>query len=259
MAQSSSNPFTVHAPEELAPGEPYCGACGYALVGATESARCPECGRALVDVLQRKGAESVLRGKRYRSDATIFGVPVISIALGPDPANGERIGKPRGLIAIGDMPVGGIAIGGVPIGVVAIGGMSMGVCTLGGLSVGLLASMGGFAAGLGMSSGGGAVGTLAMGGMAAGYFARGGLAIGRYAWGGQAFGQHAIDNSTTDPVAMLAFDDVMWFFGPSGSPASPTLAILAVTLACALIIGLLAVLRLSSSRPINDDPYGSRT
>ncbi len=259
MGHAPNTTFTVHAPKELAPGDPYCGACGYSLVGATESARCPECGEALVDALQRKGGEAIMRGKRYRSGATIFGLPVIAIALGPDPTKGERIGKPRGLIAIGDLPIGGIAIGGMPVGVVAIGGLSLGLCTLGGLSVGLLAAMGGLAIGTGMSAGGGAIGALAMGGMGAGYFARGGFAIGRFAWGGSAVGQHTIDHRSSDPVAMRAFDDVSWFFGSAGAPSSPALVILGVTLAFALLIGLLAMLRVAAFNRRADDPYGSRS
>src|SRR6476620_6685576 len=111
--------------------EPYCGNCGYRLTGATESSKCPECGRPLVEVLTRNSQAPVM-GKRYRSKATLFGWPVIDIALGP--ANGVRIGKARGIIAIGDMAIGGIALGGMSCGIVALGGMSIGLFALGGLA-----------------------------------------------------------------------------------------------------------------------------
>src|SRR3954463_16469805 len=82
-----------------APDAPYCRNCGYTLTGLTESSKCPECGRPLVEVLTR--APRILEsGKRYRSTARLWGMPVIDIALGPK--NGEFRGKARGVIAIGD-------------------------------------------------------------------------------------------------------------------------------------------------------------
>src|SRR5687768_9506924 len=99
--------------------EPYCGNCGYQLTGAVDSSKCPECGRPLVEVLTRKG-QSLVRGKRYRSKATLWGLPVIHIAVGP--AEGELRGKAKGIIAIGDMAFGFLALGGMACGVVAVGG-----------------------------------------------------------------------------------------------------------------------------------------
>jgi predicted RNA-binding Zn-ribbon protein involved in translation (DUF1610 family) len=54
--------------------EPYCGNCGYRLTVATESSKCPECGRPLVEVLTRN-SQAPMMGKRYRSKATLFGWP----------------------------------------------------------------------------------------------------------------------------------------------------------------------------------------
>ncbi|MGP1309324.1 MAG: hypothetical protein ACTS27_03910 [Phycisphaerales bacterium] len=253
MSQSPANPLGVKAPADLAPGQPYCGACGYSLVGATESAKCPECGAPLVEAMQRKGAEPMMRGRRWRSGATVFGFPVVDVAFGPDESKGERMGKPRGLIALGDMPVGGVAIGGMPVGVVSVGGMSVGVCTLGGLSLGALTAFGGMAVSLGMAVGGMAMGAMSFGGVAIGYFARGGTAIGRFARGGRAFGQHTIDRRSNDPIASQAFADVAWFYGSGGGPWQPALVLGAVFLILTAAIGLLAILRLSAgSKP---DPF----
>src|SRR5262245_11748699 len=93
------------------PGAPYCSNCGYELTGLTESSRCPECGRPIVEVLTRGGAGFMEMGKRYRSKATLFGWPVIDVALGPK--NGELRGRARGIIAIGDIATGAIALGGM--------------------------------------------------------------------------------------------------------------------------------------------------
>ena len=89
--------------------QPYCSNCGYVLTGLTESSKCPECGKPLVEVLTRQTFSFGNTGKRYRSKATLFGWPVIDVALGPK--DGELRGQAKGIIAIGDLAVGGLAIG----------------------------------------------------------------------------------------------------------------------------------------------------
>lgn len=103
-------------------------------------------------------------GYRYRSEATVWGLPLVSIAVGPK--DGSPRGVAKGIIAIGDAAVGGVAVGGAAFGVVALGGVSVGVLAVGGAALGLAAF------------GGLAVGLLAFGGLAVGVGAVGGLAIG---------------------------------------------------------------------------------
>ena len=110
-------PNTAEPAETVQPGEPYCGQCGYGLTGLEESTRCPECGRPLLEVLMRRG-DQVIWGRRYQSDASLFGWPVLSIATGPAP--GEKRGHARGIIAIGDRATGLLAIGGQARGIVAV-------------------------------------------------------------------------------------------------------------------------------------------
>jgi hypothetical protein len=226
------------------PREPYCSNCGYSLTGATDSSRCPECGLPLVEVLTR-APFTYSRSRRFRSEATIFGLPIVDIAIGPDLDKGEHRGKARGLIAIGDTAQGGIAIGGAAFGVVAIGGMAVGGFTIGGFSIGALAAVGGGAVGLGFSCGGGAVGSLAAGGGAAGLVAMGGGAVGIYAQGGGATGRYTISPRRADPEAKAMFQTLSWFFGPPRpvpSPLAPLGATLGATLAAALAIAALAAI-----------------
>jgi len=152
--------------------DPFCSACGYSLKGCTESSKCPECGRPIVEVLTRAGFPG-RKGYRYQSAGKLWGLPLVSIATGPYAS--EKVGKPVGIIAIGDLPLGIIAIGGFARGVLAIGGMAVGVIGLGGSSLALLA-LGGWAIGL-FAAGGFAVGGWALGGMALYLF---------HGWGGQA-------------------------------------------------------------------------
>ena len=193
---------------EPAHGDPYCSNCGYALTGATESSKCPECGQPLVDVLMRPTMD--LGGKRFRSKGRIFGMPIIDIAFGPH--GREPTGKARGFIAIGNEARGVLAIGGQAVGVVAIGGLAIGGFSLGGLSIGLLTALGGMSIG-GIAFGGWAMGGLARGGGAMGFVADGGMAIGYYARAGGAFGPHTIGPGRADPDATRVFDALSWLFG----------------------------------------------
>ena len=118
---------------------PFCSACGYDLSGAIESSKCPECGRPLVEVLVRdEGAQAARR--RYQSEQTFLGLPLVSVAFGRD-ANGKP-GHAKGWLAIGDKATGVVAMGGRAFGVVAIGGVAIGVLACGGLSIGLLFAAG---------------------------------------------------------------------------------------------------------------------
>lgn len=140
-----------------------------------------------------------LRGRRpgkvrYRSAAAIGDVPLVSIALGPDPEKGEWRGHARGVVAIGDTATGVVAIGGLAIGGVAIGGLSVGLASLGGLALGVF-----------LAVGGGAVGGTPIGGAAVGRVAIGGGAVGEYACGGGAAGAHVVSATRRDPEAEAFF------------------------------------------------------
>ena len=104
--------------------------------------------------------------RRYESKARFLGLPLVSIAFGPDPVRGERRGIARGWFAMGDVAIGGFAMGGVAIGFVSSGGIGLGLLSLGGIAIGVL------------SFGATAVGLVAIGALAGGWFvAVGGCAL----------------------------------------------------------------------------------
>jgi len=123
--------------------QPYCKECGYLLVGLTESSKCPECGRPIVEVLVRDSFPG-RGGYRFQTQRRVWGLPLVSIASGPRGA--ERMGKPVGIIAIGGRALGVIAVGGFAAGGITFGGFSLGLLAIGGFALGGLA-IGGFAAG----------------------------------------------------------------------------------------------------------------
>ena len=99
----------------------------------------------------------------YKSEAELFGLPLIHIAQGIDPKTGSpRVAK--GIIAIGNIAVGvfalggfalgGVTIGGASVGVFALGGLALGGITLGGLSIAALVAFGGLAISTGYAIGG---------------------------------------------------------------------------------------------------------
>ncbi len=211
----------------------------------TDSSRCPECGKPLVEVLARWAGAS-RKAKRYRSESELFGVPIVCIAFGARPEFGEVQGRAVGVIAIGDSATGGIALGGRAVGVVAIGGMAIGIASVGGLSIGALTALGGMTIG-GFAVGGFGVGVVATGGGAIGGVAQGGMAIGYYGRGGGVIAVHGVSGRYADPEAAKFFDAVSPVLGGGGGPvprgfmgqsAGVSAALL---LMCAMIVAITAV------------------
>lgn len=130
---------------------------------------------------------------RYASSVKLLGWPLVAIACGPDPAQGEKRGWARGIIAIGDLATGLIAIGGLAGGGIAVGGISVGGLAVGGVSLG----------------------GLILAGVAIGYASFGGVAVGHYAKGGAAVGTHVVSPHRRDPEAVRFFDA---FFPRSAQP-----------------------------------------
>jgi hypothetical protein len=146
-----------------------------------------------------------MRGVRRQSEYVFLGLPLYSIALGPDLTKGEMRGHAKGVLAIGDTATGVLAFGGLAMGVIAVGGLAFGFVTLGGLSIGVL-----------LAFGGAAVGAIAGGGAALGWVAIGGAAAGYYAAAGAAYGTYVIDAMQRSPEAVAFFSQwpILQLFGP---------------------------------------------
>lgn len=129
---------------------------------------------------------ATLRGRRYTSSVSLFGLPLVDIQVSDPMENRKALPDQRqarvarGWIAIGDVAQGLLlAIGGRAFGTISIGGISTGLVSIGGVSLGLI------------SLGGLALGILAFGGAAIGYDACGGAAMGWHsAAGGGAMAYH---------------------------------------------------------------------
>lgn len=140
----------------------------------------------------------------YRSEATLFGLPLVHLISGHRaPGQARRVAK--GWIAAGDVAYGvlaacgqyacgGFAFGGFAVGVIGCGGFAAGIATFGGIAAGVIAY-----AGIG-------IGWLSTSGIAIGHAAIGGIAIGNYAMGGLAMGTYVVTEQHVDPEAHAFFE-----------------------------------------------------
>lgn len=117
----------------------------------------------------------------YKSKRTLFGMPLVHVTSGIDPATGRKR-VARGFFAFGDKAVGVVAFGGYARGVFACGGLAVGVVAVGGIAAGLV-SWGALALALVFSLGAISIGPLASGGLALGWQAVGAVALGWHANG----------------------------------------------------------------------------
>jgi hypothetical protein len=107
------------------------------------------------------------RAFEYRSEQVWGSLPVVHVAVGGRQADGRyRLGRARGIIAIGDIATGLVAIGGVAVGLVSVGGVAVGLVAMGAAAVGLVA-VGAMAIGL-FAAGAVAIGLTAMGAVTTG-------------------------------------------------------------------------------------------
>lgn len=108
----------------------------------------------------------------YRSSAAWRGLPLVHVQFGTrEPGGRYRPGRPRGVIAVGDIAVGAVAVGPVAVGVVAVGAAAFGIVTVGAAAVGVVT-----------------VGVAAVGVVAVGIAALGVLALGVASLGWHAVG-----------------------------------------------------------------------
>lgn len=101
------------------------------------------------------------RGKRAASSTKIMGMPLWSVAFGPDFERGELRGHARGIFAFGEIATGVVAVGALAFGGITLAPVSIGIVAVGGVAIGGIA-VGAVALGL-LSYGAVALGLLAYG------------------------------------------------------------------------------------------------
>lgn len=144
----------------------------------------------------------------YKSNRTLFGMPLLHVVQGNDPATG-RMREARGFFAFGGRARGIFAFGGIARGWFAFGGVAIGGFACGGLGIGLV-SFAGLAIALLLSIGGVGLGTLATGGLAAGWHAHGGVALGWHAFGGLVFAHQGLGGTVHATEVMKSISEMPW-------------------------------------------------
>lgn len=147
----------------------------------------------------------------YKSNKTVFGMPLVHIVsakrksyirgIGDDRNRYMRMPVAKGFIAIGRRAKGVIAIGCYSCGLISIGALSIGLISIANIGLGLL-TFGNIALGVLMALGNIAAGIFAIGNAAIAYAALGNAAFGNYAIGNAAKGIHHINLIIQEKIVM---------------------------------------------------------
>lgn len=130
----------------------------------------------------------------YKSDSTLFGLPLIHYTNGICPETGRRI-TAKGVLAVGRLAAGVFAIGHASFGLVAVGQLAVGLLFGLGQAATGVATIGQLAVGL----------IFGLGQIATGYVAIGQFALGKYVLGQIGFGEHVWSSKISDPAAVDFF------------------------------------------------------
>jgi len=177
----------------------YCPSCGK--MRRRDERFCSRCGReyipAPVPAILKNGAPTrQYRGFEWRTEAEIFGWPIVHVAIGRDSVTGKLL-IARGVIAVGQFGVGLITVAQVGVGLL----FGFGQCVAGFICIGQFA--------LGALFG---LGQFATGQTAIGQFALGEYILAQVGWG-----KHMWTQKVKDPEAVAHFTS-LWrgiraFFG----------------------------------------------
>ncbi|MFH0965667.1 MAG: hypothetical protein V2A58_16845 [Planctomycetota bacterium] len=159
-----------------------------------EAKACPRCG-----VPYPARADWDGTGIDWRSQATVFGFPLVHVAYGRDKRGKHRVA--RGIIAIGQYGVGLVVIAQFGLGAVTVA--QFGIAALLGFGQFILATatVAQFAVGI----------LFGLGQIATGYVAIGQFATGYYAYCMEGFAKHLWSARTQDPEAVAFFQRIARF------------------------------------------------
>lgn len=165
-----------------------------------KAATCPKCGYPIkpapdVDRLVR----SMWRGYEWKSKTTIFGLPLIHIAIGRNKETGKLMGA-KGIIAIGQFAIGVITIAQFGIGLLfGLGQFVAGIVAIGQFAPGVLFSLGQFA-----------IGFTAIGQFAVGDYVRASIGYGNHVWSSRIKDPQAIGYFTNLLHSIKSLN--LWYF-----------------------------------------------
>ncbi len=174
----------------------FCPGCGFEV--KRRDRVCPRCGVQIEEAFEKgesrlagffenraKTERRLAWGYEYKSEAEIFGWPVIHVAFGKDAETGKII-VAKGIIAIGQFGVGLFTIAQIGLGLIfGLGQCVAGIVAVGQFALGIYFGLGQFATGL-----------TAIGQFALGRYVLSQMGLGEYVWSTKRRDPEAVEHFT---------------------------------------------------------------